>query len=294
METALRIQAAQLAAATAAEKPAAPARKSKAETTAASNGTVKPGGSRGRTKSGQGAPATNVAASASAERKNVERAATGTGGAPASTKPSWAEEPPKRVGNVQREVIVTEDYATLAECYKVTDICLLLTTYNHLMRLTGQSHVSETTLPNVTLHHSFVLADGEVILNGDITYDSRLNYLAKLGIGIDFIRNEIAKDEYVETVERSVGPMKKLYTLVEFSPLADRQLLQRWEMNERYKRFTFVGMGAGSVLCLLGGVFALLKFDTWTKGYYTKRLFIGVPAAIIGGVLLLLFWDFVT
>ena len=31
----------------------------------------------------------------------------------------------------------------------------------------------------------------------------------------------------------------------------------------------------------------LLKIDTWTKGYYTKRLFLGVPAVIIGGVLLL-------
>ena len=47
-----------------------------------------------------------------------------------------------------------------------------------------------------------------------------------------------------------------------------------------------VGMGAGSVLALLSLVFALLKVDTWTRGYYSKRLFLGVPLAIIGGLLL--------
>ena len=35
----------------------------------------------------------------------------------------------------------------------------------------------------------------------------------------------------------------------------------------------------------------MLKLDTATKGYYTKRLFIGVPAAIIGAVTLLAVLD---
>ena len=47
-----------------------------------------------------------------------------------------------------------------------------------------------------------------------------------------------------------------------------------------------VGMGAGSMFALLSLVFALLKVDTWTKGYYSKRLFLGVPLAIIGVLLL--------
>ena len=42
------------------------------------------------------------------------------------------------------------------------------------------------------------------------------------------------------------------------------------------------GVGAGSILGLLGCVFAVLKIDTATKGYYTKRLFLGVPLAILG------------
>jgi hypothetical protein len=76
--------------------------------------------------------------------------------------------------------------------------------------------------------------------------------------------------------------MKKLYTRVEFSQSVDNELRKRWDEYRREERFAIVGTGAGSVLALLGFVYGLLKVDTWTKGYYTKRLFLGVPAAIIG------------
>jgi len=50
-----------------------------------------------------------------------------------------------------------------------------------------------------------------------------------------------------------------------------------------------VSIYSGGVLGLLGLVFGLLKVDTWTRGYYSKPLFLGVPAAIIGlGTLLAL------
>jgi hypothetical protein len=63
--------------------------------------------------------------------------------------------------------------------------------------------------------------------------------------------------------------------------------MRRWEELRRGERFAVVGAGAGSVLGLIGVVFGLLRVDTWTKGYYTKRLFLGVPAAIIGVLALL-------
>jgi hypothetical protein len=109
-----------------------------------------------------------------------------------------------------------------------------------------------------------------------------------MGITIDYIRREIAQDEYLETVERSFGPMKKLYTLIEFTPAVDRELRARWDASQRQERITVVGVGAASVLGLLGMAWGLLKIDTLTRGYYTKRLFLGVPAAIIGGFLLLI------
>jgi hypothetical protein len=108
-----------------------------------------------------------------------------------------------------------------------------------------------------------------------------------LGITIDYIRREIAKDEYLETVERSFGPMMKLYTLLEFTPAVDRELTARWDNYRRQERLASVGVGAASVLASLALAWGLLRFDTMTKGYYTKRLFIGVPAAIISLVSLL-------
>ena len=106
--------------------------------------------------------------------------------------------------------------------------------------------------------------------------------LDRMGIGIDFIRREIAKDEYVETVERSFGPMKKLYTLVEFSPSVDRGIAAAVGRISpagavcRGRRRGRVGAGADRP-----GVWAL-EGRHLDRGYYTKRLFLGVPAAIIG------------
>ncbi len=44
---------------------------------------------------------------------------------------------------------------------------------------------------------------------------------------------------------------------------------------------------ASFVLAVLAGILLLLKIDTWTRGYYTKRLFLGVPAAIIACIALI-------
>jgi len=110
-----------------------------------------------------------------------------------------------------------------------------------------------------------------------------------LGIGVNYIRREIAKEEYLQTIERSFGPMKQLYTLLEFSPSVDRELRHRWEASQRQERFAFVGFGATSILSLLGLAWGLLKVDTWTKGYYTMRLFLGVPMAIMGTLAIILF-----
>jgi hypothetical protein len=188
-------------------------------------------------------------------------------------RPSWLDDPPKRVGQIWREVLVTDEFATADEAYKAADRQLVLATYNHLLRLTGQSVQSLAERP----------------LSSD-SYLAEFPAFTSYGVGIDYIRREIAKDEYLETVERSFGPMKKLYTLIEFSPAVDRELQAQWNAHRRQERFAVVGLSAGSVLGLLSLVWGLLKIDTWTKGYYTKRLFLGVPAAIIGLVLAFLTW----
>jgi hypothetical protein len=178
-----------------------------------------------------------------------------------SPRPDWIDDPPKRIGNTWRDVIVTEEFATREECDLEADRLLLAATYEHVQVLRQRFDTGPWPPP----------AFGEY----------------PLGITIDYIRREIAKDEYLDTVERSFGPMKKLYTLVEFTPAVDRELRARWDTYRRQERLTTVGIGAVSVLGLVGLAWGLLRVDTLTKGYYTKRLFVGVPAAIITVLLFL-------
>jgi hypothetical protein len=216
-----------------------------------------------------------------------------------TNRPKWVNDRRKRVGDIRREVIVTDEYATENECYEARDIYLLLKTYEHLQRLMGLPYY-ETMLPSIYCGKHTVTSDGtEVTRDGPdigkwqfddgrlVWQDSRLRQLQAMGVSLDYVQREIATDEHLETVSRSFGPMKKLYTLIEFSPAVDSDLRQRWVAYERESRLAAVGFGAGGILGLLSMVYGLLKVDTWTKGYYTKRLFLGVPAAIIGLVALL-------
>jgi hypothetical protein len=214
------------------------------------------------------------------------------------TRPAWVDEPPKRIGNVRREVVETEEYATTDECARAADVYLLLKTYEYFQQLSGMPH-GENTLPSLTFRaqdHAIMTTDGQVIYqqwgHSGLWHDERILALQAMGVDLDFIRREIvpANREYYETVERSFGPMKKLYTQVEFTPSIDKELRRRWDEVRRQDRFAAVGAGAGSVLGLIGLAFGLLRVDTWTKGYYTKRLFLGVPAAIMGSILALLTW----
>ncbi len=195
----------------------------------------------------------------------------GSRAASTEPRPSWALQTPKRVGNVRRDMVTTDEYATSDECYWAADRLLQLKTYEHLQRLVGTPYGSDRMLQlraealNIEGHTPWFLME-----------------LTKAGITVDYIRREIARDEYLEESQRSFGPMLKLYTLIEFSPSVDNELRQRWEASQRQERFAFVGLGATGVLGLLGMAWGLLKVDTWTKGYYTKRLFIGVPLAIVG------------
>jgi hypothetical protein len=183
-------------------------------------------------------------------------------------RPDWVKNPPQRIGEVRREVFATDEWSTERECEQARDIGLMLKTYERIQWLNGSPYRED-------------LADRVRSLE-DAAHDSRIHELQEAGITLADVHQEIAKKEYFETVERSFGPMKKLYTLIEFTPAVDRGLRQRWDAYQRQERFAVVGAGAGGVLGLLGLCYGLLKVDTWTKGYYTKRLFLGVPAAIIG------------
>jgi hypothetical protein len=213
--------------------------------------------------------------------------------ATSGARPAWVDGT-KRTGNVPREVIATDEYQTTDECYQAMDVYLMLKTYQRLQQLAGRSY-GDGGLPSLTFRNGGIYGDGALMSlgRGDNSWDApdyRLQSLRNMGLTIDYLRREVvAKDsktnephEYIETLERSFGPMKKLYLQIEFTPATDRELRRYWESHERAERFAVVGLGAGSLLGFLGCIFGLLKIDTWTKGYYTKRLFIGAPLAILG------------
>ncbi len=196
---------------------------------------------------------------------------------PAGSPPAWINNSTKRVGDTWQELVVTDEYATPEECYREADRLLLLTTRQHLQTLIGDGDGSyEVARTEYSTGH-----------NRDAATNAIAAELSKMGITIDYVRRKIAKKEWLATRDHDFGPMKKLYTLVEFSSPIDRELEQCWDAYHRQTRLAMVGVGAGSIVGLLGLAFALLKIDTLTKGYYTKRLFIGVPAAIILGLLLM-------
>jgi hypothetical protein len=199
-------------------------------------------------------------------------------------RPAWVDEAPKTVGNVRRQVLVAGEFATREECDREMDLQLFRATCNRIREL---SHAGEGPLSDTGPEFAYTTLPGQAHpIRGS---EFAAIQLGRSGIvGIDFIRREIAKQEFAETVNRSFGPMQKLYTQIEFTKIVDEELLRRWDVFRRSERFAQVGFGAGGVLGMIGLALGLMKVDTWTKGYYTKRLFLGVPAAIISGLALLL------
>jgi hypothetical protein len=218
-----------------------------------------------------------------------------------NVRPSWVDSTPIYKSNLRREVIVTEEYESTDECYRAAEVYLMFKTYERLQQLIGRPLITRD-LPSITFRNNTMVADDgktifDVVNVAGGWSDSRLSTLSSMGISPEFLRSEIiVKDpasdelhEYVETSTRSFGPMKRLHTQIEFTPEIDHELMRRWDAQVREDRFAYVGLGAGSVLGLLGMVWGLLKLDTATKGYYSKWLFIGVPAAIMGAMVLSLF-----
>jgi hypothetical protein len=187
-------------------------------------------------------------------------------------RPAWIDDAPRRRGNIWPQVVVAGDYATPDECDFETDRLLLEKTWQHFQRVVGPA-------PNRAWPYS------------ENQQDTARAMLAEYDIGLDFIRREIVPQdgEYLEKVQSpSLGPMYRLHTLMEFSPQVEAKFKAKWAARWQYGRVAALGAISGLTLAAIGLLLGLLKVDTWTKGYYTKRLFVGVPLAIAALVVLLM------
>lgn len=86
---------------------------------------------------------------------------------------------------------------------------------------------------------------------------------------------------YPETIQVSVGPMKQVHALVEFSPDFDREVQHRWRQIRSASRVGGVALVGAIALGMLLTFFGYLRADTSTRGYYTTRLKFAAGGAIL-------------
>lgn len=175
-------------------------------------------------------------------------------------KPDWVVHPPKQVGNVHRFAVASGPFVTVEECRRELD----------------------RKMGDIVLQRAIELSKASPSRRSSVAA------LYDLGLGGDYVRRELCTDEFVDTMETSVGEMKQVYALMEFNESQDAMLIGRMRSYARQEGLMDVTLVGGGLLACVATLFGLLKADTWTRGYYTKRLFLGVPAAIIT-VLTLLF-----
>lgn len=173
-------------------------------------------------------------------------------------KPDWVVNPPKQIGNVRKFVVTSDPYLTADECRQDAD----------------------NKMQSLALARAAELSGIEMRRWGAAS-------LADLGLGGDYVRRELCTDEYVDVFDSSVGQMRKTYSLLEFNEAQDALLVDRARCYSRQEGLLGVALIGSGVLGSVATLFGLLKIDTWTRGYYTKRLFLGVPAAIITGLTML-------
>jgi hypothetical protein len=175
--------------------------------------------------------------------------------------PKWVITPPKQVGQVYRASVASDPWATEEECRQQLVENVLPQTIAKRIEYLAPSRV----------HRKVTVADPPM-----------------LGIGPDYILREICRDEFTGVVDSSVGEMKKIHVLLEFDENIDNYLVDAWLRHERQTRLVSFGRIAALSLTGLAAVYGLLRFDTWSKGYYSRQLLVGSTLAIIALAVVLL------
>lgn len=173
--------------------------------------------------------------------------------------PDWVVHHPSIVGDVRKFVVEGGPYKTLGECHRDLEDKMRTIVQDRVIDLASTATGGRASVPT----------------------------LQAMGIGTDYILRELCTEEYVETNEYDFGDMLTAHALMEFNAAQDSALLEHWKAYARRNSVKKTVLGAGMVVGCLALAFGLLKVDTWTRGYYTKRLFLGVPAAIIAVVVLM-------
>jgi hypothetical protein len=168
--------------------------------------------------------------------------------------PNWVLSPNKVIGGVYRRKVASDPFVTEAECRR---------------------QLEDELLPEVVKNRL------EQLLPSKVHRKVQIDDLAQYGIGLDFILREICVDEFTATVDTSVGPMKKVHVLMEFNTWVDGAMVSMWKRHESDMRLARFAKIAGLTLTGLAAAWSLLRFDTYSRGYYSKQLLGGSVLAII-------------
>jgi hypothetical protein len=99
----------------------------------------------------------------------------------------------------------------------------------------------------------------------------------------DFIRNNLMREQFDEVwnVTQFDRKMYRRHVLLDFNDNFRSRLDHEWRDVVQTSKVLTTGLGAFGLLGLMGVVFAYLRLDTATKGYYSGRLQFLAAAAIL-------------
>jgi hypothetical protein len=195
--------------------------------------------------------------------------------------PAWVAQGPHQEGGSRFAVVVTDPFSE----YSLNDADRQLTQLiviaaaevaSDLVGVYGPHYYPPDAGPNPHWN-----------ADTDTRYWYAMEHLNGMGLTPGMIRNEVLRESFVEDLDIGVPSpeMKRVHALLEFDEPFQHTLQERWQQAQAKRRVGVIGVIAAGVLGLLGLVWGVLKFDTVTKGYYTKRLIIVgvlVTIAVIG------------
>lgn len=164
---------------------------------------------------------------------------------PRPPRPAWMDAETGKIGNLYRTRITVGPYLSRAEC--------------------------ENDLP-------------ETLQKAVRTYAARLlgeEKAAHVSLSASYIDDHIVRSEWEERRQTTIDELVYLHQLLEFDGDAKGRIEASYRQAVVYDRLAYIAGGGGALLGLLTVLFAYLKLDTLTRGYYTGRLRLTATAAIL-------------
>ena len=205
-------------------------------------------------KPGNGAVAATSGATTASDKKpavaNADSSPTlAPAAVPAKKSPAWIDEPSRLLGDTYQTTLVIGPYTTREECNAELPGELQKALNRYVETCMGQpAGWRPVALP------------------------------------YEFLRQEVVKGEYAEIRPSSVGPMTRLYLLLQFDRKIRDRIVAEGRRNTVAGRLWVGGSCLAGMLWLLAVIYGYLRVDLKTGGAYRGRLRFAAVLAILGPV----------